>query len=478
MDESSRTKELLKSLLPIHIVAIFLTLTFFLISNSFNLPENSKLSLWQFISIISFIWIVWSWIKLRKTLFNPYGLFLIAAFLFNLSWVVLSYIPGNSVAALTSFFPTNIAASTIIVTDLCFLGLHLGALLAVKSFFNSRQKKSFEVSDRNLAIVGYFLILVSIYPFYLTIKDAVSISINLGYSSLYQQATATGLLAGPTILAGFIIPGVLFLLAGSRKNKANLLVSLLLMIAITVLQLMAGKRSTAAMPLVAYIWLWHKTIKPVNIALISTVSLLFLFLVFPIIRISRDLSGIEKFSYQNISSLLSTTNPFLDTLNEMSSSAKTISHTIQLIPSYRHYDWGSSYLYSLSTIMPNFFWKIHPAIQHGTLSNWLIFTIDPTIARMGGGLGYTFIAEAYANFGIFGSTWITVILGFLFVSFSEFVEQSKNRVYLAGLATYLSFFLFFARSESAVIIRPFFWYALIPVVLVIVVSRYRITKAN
>lgn len=478
MDDQSKIKELLAKLLPIHIVTIFFTLTFLLISNLFNWAADTELSLWQFISIISFIWIVWSWVKLKNTLFNPYGLFLIATFLFNLSWVILSLIPGNSIASLTSIFPTNIAVLTIKTVDLSFIGLHLGALLAVGFFLKPKEKKTLTIANINLVIVGYLLILVSIYPFYLTTKDAIQISLASGYSSLYQQSAVIGVLAGPTILAGFIIPGILFLLAGSKNNRANRLISLLLIIAFTILQLISGKRSTAIMPLIAYIWLWHKTIKPVNSGLISVFSLLFLFFVFPLIRISRDVTGIGKFSLRSVNNLFTVTNPLLDTLNEMGSSIKTISHTIQLIPLYRHFDQGVSYLYSLSTIIPNFFWKIHPAMQHGSLSSWLIATVDPSAARMGQGLGYSFIAEAYANFGISGSLWVSMILGLLFVSFSEFAETSKNRIYLAGLATYLSFFLFFARSESVAIVRPLFWYALAPVGLVALINRYRTKKMN
>ncbi|MEI8061225.1 MAG: O-antigen polysaccharide polymerase Wzy [Candidatus Berkelbacteria bacterium] len=478
MTANEKIKEQLGNLLPIHIVALLLTLTIFFFMASFNLSENNQLLLWQFLLITTFIWMIWSWVKLKKTFFNPYGLFLIAAFLFNFSWIILSFIPGNSVALLANYFPTNVVVMTIIVVDLSIMGLHLGALLAVTFFSRSKEKKALSIADENLIIVGYFLILVSIYPFFLTIKEAVSLSISSGYTSLYQLAPTTGLLAGPTILASFIIPGTLLLLAGSKKDRATRLISLLLVISIAVLQLVVGKRSTAIMPLVAYIWLWHKTIKPVNIIVISALSVLFLCLLFPIIRISRDISGIDKFSWQNISNSLSTTNPLLDTLNEMGSSIKTTAYTTQLIPLHRHWDLGTSYLYSLTTIMPNFFWKIHPAIQHGTLSDWLITTVDPVAAKNGLGLGYSFIAEAYANFGFYGSWIITMVIGIFFVSISEFAEIRKDKLYFAGLAAYLSFFLFFARGESVGIIRPFFWYSLLPIGLVLMINKYRAKKMS
>jgi len=473
MDDKTQSNKNLRVVIIAHLLIIIVTLGILFFSNSLKISASNGYILWRFISIFTFCWVVWSWKKIKTALFNPYGLFLLAVFLFNLSYVLLSLVPGNGQTSIANIFPMDIATSTIIVVNLSIIGLHLGALLAVAVISKLRSEKSFSFSDKDLTIVGYFLILISLYPLYLITRGSIQVSIAAGYSSLYRQVADTGILAGPAILASFIIPGIFLLLAGSKKSQTNRLISLIIIICYTAAQLVLGKRSTAIMPLVAYIWLWHKTIKPIKVGLLAVLGSLFLFIIFPIIRASRDLSGADKFSWHSISSLIGSTNPLLDALNEMGASVQITSHTIQLIPHYRHFDWGISYLYSLTTILPNLFWKIHPAMAHGTMSAWLISIVDPGLARLGQGLGFSFIAEAYANFGTYGALPMTIIIGFLFVAFSEYVEKSNNRGYLAAMATYLSFFLFFARAESSDIIRPFFWYAVMPIFFVLFIQKYR-----
>ena len=68
--------------------------------------------------------------------------------------------------------------------------------------------------------------------------------------------------------------------------------------------------------------------------------------------------------------------------------------------------------------MPNLFWDIHPTIARGLACDWITETVDPFADLVGGGLGYSFIAEAYLNFGWFGVPIVTGIIGFLFGNLS------------------------------------------------------------
>ena len=74
----------------------------------------------------------------------------------------------------------------------------------------------------------------------------------------------------------------------------------------------------------------------------------------------------------------------------------------QLRPRWRDYEMGVGYAYAISTLFPNLFWKIHPAMEHELPSSWLTWQVDPYTASQGGGLGFSFIAEAYFNFGYIG----------------------------------------------------------------------------
>ncbi len=131
------------------------------------------------------------------------------------------------------------------------------------------------------------------------------------------------------------------------------------------------------------------------------------------------------------------------------------------MPGLREYDLGLSYAYALLTVVPNAFWDIHPTIAHGLAGTWLTNLTEPVLARMGGGIGYSFMAEVYLNFGWFG-VGALILIGFLFARLVLWATEVDSLSRMAGLASFTSSFLFFVRSESGAVLRPLFWYALVP----------------
>jgi len=107
------------------------------------------------------------------------------------------------------------------------------------------------------------------------------------------------------------------------------------------------------------------------------------------------------------------------------------------------------------------------------LADWLIKTVDPSMARAGGGLGYSFIAEAFANFGWYGTMPVLACLGYLLVLLFNWGTGTVDPAKLAFIATFLASFLYFARGESAAIIRGLAWYSLIPYLAVSMLAKNR-----
>jgi oligosaccharide repeat unit polymerase len=143
------------------------------------------------------------------------------------------------------------------------------------------------------------------------------------------------------------------------------------------------------------------------------------------------------------------------------------------VPLFRDFDLGVGYLYAFFTIIPNLFWEIHPTIAHGLAAHWLVQTVAPASAALGRGYGFSFIAEAYLNFGWIGAPIVLGFIGFLLARLVLWAQRKYEPAKMATVASFLAFFLIYARGESGSIVRPLFWYALLPYFLVHFMSHSR-----
>jgi oligosaccharide repeat unit polymerase len=93
--------------------------------------------------------------------------------------------------------------------------------------------------------------------------------------------------------------------------------------------------------------------------------------------------------------------------------------------------------------------------------------VDPWSAAHGGGLGFSFIAEAYVNFGPFGPLVMMFVFGLLLVRLTSWADCTRNPGRLALAAIVLAFILRLPRDEMTAIIRPIVWYGVLPYLLAI-----------
>jgi oligosaccharide repeat unit polymerase len=420
------------------------------------------------------LWSFWSWNLLTKNLFNPYLLFVLSATLFNGGQIILEVFHLNENGILGNWeFASDLSLedilNTVFLIILSMATFHLGALICLAKFklnypqknvyenqFNSRSEKSY--------IIGTRLLYLSFLPALFVIRNTISIVLSSGYTSLYQQESATSFSAAPSILADFLVPGALFLLAGSKEKPKGRLVSATIIILYAITQFFVGERNQAVMPLIAFAWLWHQLISPIPKAFLFGTGSLIMFVVFPLIAATRSTAlGSDRFSINFLlESFSSIDNPAFAAIAEMGGSILPVVYTLQLVPSVRNFQMGADYLYALFTIVPNVFGKLHPTVARGLAEKWLTAEVNPDFAFSNGSYGYTFIAEAYLNFGAIGAPIALGVIGFLFTKLTLWVITSNDPAKMAMLASFLSFFLFYARAESALIIRPLVWYSIIP----------------
>ncbi len=416
-------------------------------------------------------WSIGSWKLAGRSLFEPYIIFLVAAFLFNAGHGLLEVIGSNDLGIMSGAFSESVVRLTLMLSFAGLAGLHLGALLAISLGSDRIGQLRWVSEDHEIWVrrIGWVLLLIALPAAGIWLTQTISIVSATGYASLYDRELGAGIAATPFVLSGLLVPAALFLTASGARHTFDRRLATAVIVSFAVIQFYIGYRSTAAMPLIALMWLHHKLVKPVKWSSILLWSLVLVFVVFPLVRETRNMSSDERSTESYWSTFAGVDNPAISSVHEMGATMGTTAHTLTLVPSSRPFDDGVGYAYALLTLFPNLFWEIHPTIERGTANDWLVRSINPWLAARGGAYGYSCIAEAYLNFGHAGVIPVMSIYGILLVALVIWGEKSGDPAKLAVVATILAFVLRFPRDELAGVIRPVVWYAVIPYLCTIVI---------
>jgi oligosaccharide repeat unit polymerase len=411
-----------------------------------------------------FVWALVSWRLAGRRLFDPYCLFLIAAFLFNAGHALLEVMDLNAAGLMNGIFSEAIARETLVLSFAGLAALHFGALFTVS--VRSRQIAPLQwaspACETWVRRIGWIQLVVGASASALWSWQAVRVAAASGYASLYERDLPAGVAATPFLLSGFLVPGALFLTVSGRRHQLDRRVSATAIVLLAAVQFYLGYRSTAAMPLIAWMWLSHRAVRPFKWPVLAGWAILLVFVVFPLVRETRNMSQAERSTSSYLENFLRVDNPAISSVHEMGSTMATTAHTLTLVPASRPFDLGEGYAFALLSLFPNLFWDIHPTIVRGTANDWLVRSINPWLASRGGAYGYSCIAEAYLNFGKPGVPLMMCLYGLLFVTLVLWAEKSGDPAKLALAATVLAFVLRFARDELTGIIRPVVWYAVVP----------------
>lgn len=424
------------------------------------------------------LWMFYSWRVITGTFFDLYTLFLLSAVLFSGGQAFLEVFGFNDTGILANRFSSDITLAALLIVALGLCSMHLGAIMAViggaNRYNDITTAEDIDVQSKTLRRVGWILLMISGIPMIMTAVDALEVVWQGGYFALYQQERATGLHATPQILAQLFVPSIFFFLASNGGSKKYVFMSGLMMFSYSLIFLSLGWRYYAVAPLLCYAWLWHRCWRPLAPRVAVPTALILIGLVFPLVKGVRNLALAERFSIDFlINAYVSLENPIVEAISEMGGSLITIAYTIDLVPWSRPFNCGLQYLYSLLTILPNVFGDLHPAITIGTPSAWLIWAVDPFTAARGGAIGFSFIAEAFLNFGFWGVPVVLFFIGFLYVKLLVWGTQSHDLGKKVFLAVFTSFFLFFPRSDSTVVFRPLVWYGFFPYLLYRFLMRFK-----
>jgi oligosaccharide repeat unit polymerase len=416
---------------------------------------------------LHFIWCVWSWRVVTGRWLDAYTLFFASFCLFSGGQFFLETFDLNRNGILGEAFSVETTNRTILLVITAAAAYHFGGTL--QCLRNSRcphvsTRRPSEASFclKSVSYLGLAFLAVSVPTVMYTLVNAAQYAAANGYLAIYQQDQLVGASNWQALVATFFVPGIVFTFASLHKSPRAIGICWAMVLAFQGILLFIGARGAALIACVPMVLLHHSLVKRIR-AIYLVGGAVVVLAMLPLIGQTRDQSLAARFD--RLDDLL-TDNPFVAVISEMGRSANTIAYTLDLVPANREFDYGVGYGYAAFTVFPNLFWDLHPSTKRGTYSDWLVWTVEADSARRSVGLGFSAIAEAYANFSIIGPSIIGAILGLGLGGIVFWARTADEPFPIALEMIVLSVLLVFPRGETCAVCRPLVWFGVIPYLLV------------
>lgn len=409
-------------------------------------------------------WSFWSWRTLTGRWLDGYTVFLTALCLFNGGQFLLETFDLNRKGMLYSEFCDDTINRTLLLVIASVAAFHLGGVCcAMKEVLDTEKQivgsqHLIQFSFKRAKIIGLLFLIGALPVSCVKSVETISVAMASGYMSLFQQELDVGIDNWQMVLCEFLMPGILITLAMFRKSQRCVGCCWGLALLYAAGRMAIGSRTSAMLVCAPMVILHHTVVKRIR-SVYLVIGCVAVVAAMPLIALTRDTTMEGRLDVLEKSV---TDNLFVSAIAEMGGSAITTAYVVELVPKVRGYDWGASYMYGLLAVVPNLFWDRHPTAEHGALAIWLIWTVDPGTARIGGGLGFSVIAEAYANFGILGPPIVLAGLGWLLAAVAAWARSEQSPFPAAIEAVLLGTILVLVRGESASVFRPVMWFVGIP----------------
>lgn len=274
------------------------------------------------------------------------------------------------------------------------------------------------------------------------------------------------------LLWGICLPTSGFLYATSNKKKYKFL-GFIILIVLSIIYILLGNRGYSISVFLTTLWLYDNEVKKITKFKLSSISVVIIFVI-GIFYQMKEYTVQQKLNFIGNLKNINFDYIFLSLFEESSVTYRTLIYTFKSIPIDKGYEWGVSYFWALSTVVPNVFGtSVHPSILfHQNPSEWLSWTFSPIQASRGYGYGFSNIGEAYYNFGIFGVIIIMFLLGFLMTGLTKNINNfniQNNRYIIIITSIFISNLFWSVRNPLSSVIRDVFYqYALILIIIIFI----------
>lgn len=415
---------------PFWILLLFFSSTLLVLISLINIIFSNRVTSGWTIHV-SLAFCCWSFIYAIASykFFRTIYLFT-TAYILCLSVFHLSHILSHSLGILN--FPHLIAGKMAIYYQyagwysiLALGGMGIGVSLSSKKIKKhttfSRQKSN----DKNSLSAAYW---IGFGLFAFSCAALLYTFTKVGNILNYSRAQLFG---GIGDLRGFgffllVMPSAMILLVnGANTRKQKIFVYPLSTIVFLIL-LFLGYRSSALFSAMIGAILWIKLGRRISTTVLIC-SLTFVLFSIPTVRYLRALGPYKNISHHDVIQSVKKSQ-LIDIVGELGGTSAIIAYVLKWVPNEESYRYGSSYFLAIKNSLPNF--GLHQQesnrkkikksgrvdkqfLKKMTPSDWFVYRTNKYMFNIGGGSGFSTIAEAYLNFGILGVLIYFIVLGFL-----------------------------------------------------------------
>lgn len=325
---------------------------------------------------------------------------------------------------------------------------------------------------------GVLLCLIGIIPFLMVTYTNLSVFLSYGYKGYYQMdgVRTSNFIVG---LSYYLYTGLVFIIISVKNDLLKKTIFVILM-SIGFLRLGMGDRGDGFVLILAAFMLYSVIQNKVNSTKRSfmTVGLILLlgFLV-PIIAAYRH----GELSFASLGYIVLNENPISATLQNLGSTLFPLVKTMELINSNTDIIIGFSYLAAVIFLIPSVLRigalaEIMDSPIYVSPAKWLM-----EVTGMSYGPGYTPFAEAYLNFGWYGSILFVLFGVFIGLALSNFDMYKHNKEFQHTLSIGVSILTFIflamsARGSFNFMIAFYLRYVLFPVFIVLIWYSFDISR--
>ena len=365
--------------------------------------------------------------------FTIYSIFIVFAFLFTygqcLLWAFGIHIdkeigrqPLYSFAAATNEY----IVKTQLLTLMGLMAFHCGSIITYKN--NYTVLKSGEANEESilskrttLKQVVWLCNIVSSPLMFYSVFRSIAINRIYGYGAVLNNIDVVSSQNNIVMLLRLMyIPSLFGILISEQYSKRSIVYCYTSFAIFMIIGMLAGDRGEWLFPLILLVWMHHKYSKKIRLAsFLKYLIIGFVLIVFSVaIRNSRD-QGVTVNGVMD--ALVGESNPIISALFELGGSMRP--GLILMQYGWDKYPYGNSYLLSIvGMITEKPLALLIPGYK--SLSRWF----SSNYLGIKYGAGFSFLAEALANYGPFFSLIAMFIIGVLFTKLMFFTENIDYEV--------------------------------------------------
>lgn len=448
--------------------------------------ENLKvaLSINCICAFIIYTWLFFCIYKMDKGIVNVYSGFVLLSFVFYFGQHLVVLLGRSEALAIwfrsildgriPNYNRINTGYYILVVMLVINIGVQCGLHFNNYRKVNQRIKKT-DVYNKCVEFVASVILAVVTVPTYYILYFNAQKAIELGYSAAKQAAAVEGILKLGAFLSYFFLPAIYMLLIAYSDSKKKYVIMVMYAIYV-ILYLGSGSRFKVFESAVALVLIYnykYKKIKLRDMTVLGVLGYIGVALLVLLRNIRGVLNSVSGFSELVSSAMTKMLNEGVITgaLIETGATFQIVDVVLYKCPSAVDFCYGKSMLSAILRVFPSF---LRFDLDLDAISTSKVF--GPLyVSEIKVGMGSSFIAESYYNFGIFSLLFVFVLgvlIGKMLTSFNEECKPANN--FQLFQHVYISSMLCFAvRTDLVTIPRYYFYYAFLVQVLILIVYQRR-----